>query len=66
MNAAIALGQPLAGAVVGLMYSGGNVLEEIAVARAERSLRSLVDRASRITHRPVGDRMEDVSNRARS
>src|SRR6478672_10312495 len=36
MSAALALGQPLAGAVVALMYSGGNVLEEIAVARAAR------------------------------
>ena len=32
MSAALALGQPLAGAVVALMYSGGNVLEDIAVA----------------------------------
>ena len=47
MSAAIALGQPLAGAVVALMYSGGNVLEDIAVARAEHDLRSLVDRAPR-------------------
>src|SRR5208337_4554435 len=61
MSAAIALGQPLAGAVVALMYSGGNVLEEIAVARAEGSLRSLVDRAPRIAHRRVGDQIEDVS-----
>jgi len=30
MSAALALGQPLAGAVVALMYSGGNVLEDIA------------------------------------
>jgi len=60
MSAAIALGQPLAGAVVALMYSGGNVLEEIAVARAEGSLRSLVDRAPRIAHRRVGDRIDDV------
>ena len=60
MSAAIALGQPLAGAVVALMYSGGNVLEEIAVARAESSLRSLVDRAPRIAHRRVGDRIDDV------
>ena len=60
MSAAIALGQPLAGAVVALMYSGGNVLEEIAVARAEGSLRSLVDRAPRIAHRRVGDQIDDV------
>src|SRR5580693_9451890 len=38
MSAALALGQPLAGAVVALMYSGGNVLEDVAVARAERNL----------------------------
>ncbi len=61
MSAAITLGQPLAGAVVALMYSGGNVLEEIAIARAEGSLRSLVDRAPRIAHRRVGDQIEDVS-----
>src|SRR6516225_4929557 len=34
MTAALALGEPLAGAVVALMYSGGNILEEIAVAPA--------------------------------
>ena len=60
MSAAIALGQPLAGAVVALMYSGGNVLEDIAIARAEHDLRSLVDRAPREAHRRAGDRIEDV------
>ena len=34
MTAALALGQPLAGVVVALMYAGGNVLEDFAVARA--------------------------------
>src|SRR5450631_1127958 len=60
LSAALALGQPLAGAVVALMYSGGNVLEEIAVARAEHDLRSLVDRAPREAHRRTGDRIEGV------
>jgi heavy metal translocating P-type ATPase len=60
MSAAVALGQPLAGAVVALMYSGGNVLEDIAVARAEHDLRSLVDRAPRETHRRIDDYIEDV------
>lgn len=60
MSAAIVLGQPLAGAVVALMYSGGNVLEVIAVARAERDLRSLVDRAPREAHRLAEGRVEDV------
>jgi len=60
MSAAVALGQPLAGAVVALMYSGGNVLEDIAIARAEHDLRALVDRAPREAHRRDGDRIEDV------
>jgi heavy metal translocating P-type ATPase len=60
MSAALALGQPLAGAVVALMYSGGNVLEVIAIARAEHDLRSLVDRAPREAHRRIGERVEDV------
>ncbi|QHP71306.1 heavy metal translocating P-type ATPase [Bradyrhizobium sp. LCT2] len=60
MSAALALGQPLAGAVVALMYSGGNVLEDIAIARAERDLRSLVDRAPRQAHRKTGEQIEEV------
>ncbi len=60
MSAALALGQPLAGAVVALMYSGGNVLEDIAVARAEHDLRSLVDRAPREAHRCVDGGVEEV------
>ncbi|WP_445217086.1 heavy metal translocating P-type ATPase [Bradyrhizobium sp. Pa8] len=60
MSAALALGQPLAGAVVALMYSGGNVLEDIAIARAEHDLRSLVDRAPRQAHRKTGERVEEV------
>ena len=60
MSAALALGQPLAGAVVALMYSGGNVLEDIAVARAAHDLRSLVDRAPREAHRRTDDRIEEV------
>jgi heavy metal translocating P-type ATPase len=60
MSAALALGQPLAGAVVALMYSGGNVLEDIAIARAEHDLRALVDRAPREAHRRIDDRIEEV------
>jgi heavy metal translocating P-type ATPase len=60
MSAALALGQPLAGAVVALMYSGGNVLEDIAIARAEHDLRALVDRAPREAHRRIGDHIEEV------
>jgi heavy metal translocating P-type ATPase len=60
MSAAVALHQPLAGAVVALMYSGGNVLEDIAVARAEHNLRALVDRAPRQAHRRCDDHIENV------
>ena len=60
MTAALVLGQPLAGAVVALMYSGGNVLEEIAIARAEHDLRSLVDRAPRQANRRIGEKIEQV------
>src|SRR6516165_3932417 len=60
MSAALALGQPLAGAVVALMYSGGNVLEDIAVARAEHDLRSLVDRTPREAHRRADDHIENI------
>jgi cation transport ATPase len=64
MATALLLGESLAGPVVALMYSGGNVLEDFAVFRAEHDLRSLVDRAPRAAHRhtdggiaevPVGD-----------
>src|SRR6266702_5667353 len=61
MSAAIVLGQPLAGAVVALMYSGGNVLEDIAVSRAEHNLRALVDRAPREAHRRADGHIEDVA-----
>jgi heavy metal translocating P-type ATPase len=60
MTAALALGQSLAGIVVAIMYAGGTVLEDFAVARAERSLKSLVDRAPRIAHRRVAESVEDV------
>ena len=60
MSGALALGQNLAGIVVALMYAGGNLLEDLAVARAERDLRSLIDRAPRRAHRRSGSVIEDV------
>ena len=60
MIGALALRQPLAGAVIALMYSGGNVLEDFAVARAEHNLRSLVDRAPRIAHRRIDGGIAEV------
>lgn len=53
MSAALALGENLAGVVVAVMYAGGNVLEDFAIARAERDLKSLIDRAPNSL---IGDR----------
>ena len=50
MTAALALWQPLAGVVVAVMYAGGNVLEDFAVARAERDLQ--IAGRSRAARRP--------------
>jgi len=60
MSGAILLGETLAGIVVAVMYAGGNVLEDFAVGRAERELKSLVDRAPRVAHRLRGCRVGDV------
>ena len=60
MAAALVLGQNLAGIIIAIMYAGGNVLEDFAIARAERDLRSLIDRAPRVAHRRVGSTIEDV------
>lgn len=60
MSAALLLGEGLAAAVVAVMYAGGNVLEDFAVARAERDLKALVDRTPRIAHRRTADSVEDV------
>ena len=61
MTAALILNANLAAVVVAVMYAGGTVLEDFAVARAERDLRSLADRAPRIAHRRQNDAVEDVS-----
>ncbi|MGE0053982.1 MAG: heavy metal translocating P-type ATPase [Hyphomicrobium sp.] len=60
MTAALVLGENLAAVVVAVMYAGGNLLEDFAVARAERDLKSLVDRAPRLAHRVVDGTVEDV------
>ena len=60
MIGALALDETLAAIVVAVMYAGGNALEEFAVSRAERDLRSLIDRAPRIAHRESAGRVEDI------
>jgi heavy metal translocating P-type ATPase len=61
MTGALLLGENLAGVVVAIMYSGGNLLEDYAVGRAERDLKSLIDRAPRIAHRYTGRQVEDIA-----
>lgn len=61
MIASIAMGEPLAGAVVAMMYSGGNLLEDYARGKAERELRSLRDRTPRIAHRQEPGGLVDVA-----
>ena len=60
MSGALALGQYLAGIVIAVMYAGGNILEDFAVARAERDLRSLIDRAPKVAHRRIDSTIEDA------
>ncbi|HUZ88196.1 MAG TPA: heavy metal translocating P-type ATPase [Candidatus Baltobacterales bacterium] len=51
MAGSLVLGQYLAGAVIGLMLSGGQALERFASARARRELSALLSRAPRVVHR---------------
>ena len=51
MAGSLALGEYLAGAVVGLMLSGGQALEAYASSRAQRELKSLLERAPRFASR---------------
>ena len=61
MSAGLLLGEQLAAVVVAVMYAGGNTLEDFAMARAERDLKSLVDRAPRTAHRLAAGMIEEVS-----
>ncbi len=61
MIAAIVLGEPLAGAVVAMMYSGGNLLEAYARGKAERELRSLRDRTPHVAHRQEPGGLVDIA-----
>lgn len=61
MGGTLAFGEYVAGAVLAVMLTGGEALEEHAVGRAKRELTSLLARAPRVAHRRVdGDRLVDV------
>ncbi|HEY5076498.1 MAG TPA: heavy metal translocating P-type ATPase [Acidimicrobiia bacterium] len=60
MVGALALGEELAGVVIGLMFSGGAALESVASRRARRELTTLIQRAPKVAQLRVGDRLEEV------
>jgi heavy metal translocating P-type ATPase len=60
MAGALALGEYLAGAVIALMYSGGQTIEAAAARRARRELTALVERAPKVAHRKRGGAIEEV------
>ena len=61
MAAGVALGEPLAATVVAIMYTGGNILEDLARGRAARALTALRDRTPRIAHRAESGNFVDIS-----
>jgi heavy metal translocating P-type ATPase len=61
MVGALALDQELAGAVIGLMFSGGAALEAIASRRARRELTALVQRAPKTAQLRAGERLREVA-----
>jgi heavy metal translocating P-type ATPase len=55
MAGSLVLGEYLAGAVIALMLSGGQVLEEYAESRARKELSALIGRTPRTVNRLDGD-----------
>src|SRR4051812_21301898 len=60
MVGSLALGEELAGAVIGLMFSGGAALEAAASSRARRELTALVQRAPKVAQLRVDSTLREV------
>jgi heavy metal translocating P-type ATPase len=60
MLGALALDELLAGAVIGLMFSGGEALEAAASRRARRELTALVQRAPKTAQKHVDSQLIEV------
>ena len=60
MVGALALGEELAGLIVGIMFSGGATLEQAASARARRELTALAERAPKVAQRKLDGAIEEV------
>lgn len=54
------IGEPLAGVIVVLMLSGGQVLESYAIKRASSALELLARRMPHVAHRRDGDQTTDI------
>jgi heavy metal translocating P-type ATPase len=61
MVGALALGEELAGLIVGIMFTGGSTLEQLASARARRELTTLISRAPKVAQRKRDSTLEEVS-----
>ena len=61
IGGALALGELLTAAVVGLMLATGQFLDEYAAGRAERELTSLLENAPRIAHRLRNGGLETIA-----
>jgi heavy metal translocating P-type ATPase len=59
MAGSLALGEYLAGAVIALMLSGGEMLELYAAGRARKELSGLMERAPRVVHRHEDGRLTE-------
>ncbi len=60
MIGCLALGEYLAGIIVGLMFSGGGALEDWAASRAKRELTELIERAPKVAQLRRGDVVDEV------
>ncbi|HUO71804.1 MAG TPA: heavy metal translocating P-type ATPase [Solirubrobacteraceae bacterium] len=61
MVGALALDQELAGAVIGLMFTGGAALEAVASRRARRELTALIQRAPKVAQLRMDGALKEVA-----
>ncbi len=60
MVGSLALGEELAGLIVGIMFTGGSTLEDLASTRARREMTRLVQRAPKVAQLRVDDQVQEV------
>ena len=57
---AIIVGEAFAGAIIVLMQSGGEALEDYGFKRASSSLKELMERAPKMARRRIGSRIDEI------